>query len=246
MPNYTKLSGAWYKYYASLIVFLLGINLVACGQKAVKVEQFAEKLKQSDSPQLIDVRTPEEYNAGHIPGATLINFNSPEFYTQALKLDKQQPVFVYCLAGGRSREAAEFLHKNNFKEVYDLKGGFNAWKTEKMPITNPGTTTNNTTESPENKVWTHAEVMTLVGKHEKVLLDFYATWCGPCRIMEPEIKKVHSEGKITVIKVNLDNNSELAHHYHITEIPVLLCFKNGKQVMRLEGIQKAKEIYAAF
>lgn len=78
--------------------------------------------------QLIDVRTPAEYQTGHIANATNINFNDPNFKGLMEKLDKNKPVAVYCAAGGRSGKSAALLTQMGFKTVYDLQGGMSAWK----------------------------------------------------------------------------------------------------------------------
>lgn len=78
--------------------------------------------------QLIDVRTPEEYEEGHIENATLIDFNSEDFKENVQTLDKTRPVYVYCGSGGRSALASELMAELGFNEIYDLQGGFLAWE----------------------------------------------------------------------------------------------------------------------
>ena len=75
---------------------------------------------------------------------------------------------------------------------------------------------------------------------EKVLVDFYADWCGPCRMLGPildEISKDH-----TVYKVNVDNEPELAQNYGIMSIPCMIIFKDGKEVNRLVGLRSKSDI----
>ncbi|NOY48095.1 MAG: rhodanese-like domain-containing protein [Chlorobi bacterium] len=78
--------------------------------------------------QLIDVRTPKEYEGGHIENATLIDYFSSNFKETLLTLDKEKPLYLYCKSGGRSRKAAKILAEMGFKEIYDLKGGYMAWE----------------------------------------------------------------------------------------------------------------------
>ncbi len=88
-----------------------------------KMDELGENL------QLIDVRTPEEYNEGHIEGAVNIDFYGEDFLQQLeQKLDKEQPAMLYCRSGRRSAKAAEQMKGLGFKEVYDLKGGILDWK----------------------------------------------------------------------------------------------------------------------
>jgi len=70
--------------------------------------------------------------------------------------------------------------------------------------------------------------------NEPVLVDFWASWCPPCRAMNPAIEALASDFK--VCKVNVDTNQELAGHYGISSIPALLIFKTGKVVARYVGV----------
>ncbi len=105
--------------------------------KVIGVAEFADQLKQKNI-QIVDCRTPEEFNEGYIKGATLINWNNQqEFTEEAKKLDKSKPVYVYCLAGVRSGKAAEWFVKNGFTNVYSLEGGIKAWKEKGQELVKP-------------------------------------------------------------------------------------------------------------
>ncbi len=92
----------------------------------VNVEKFA-KLVMKENGQVLDVRTPEEWEGGTIKNATKMNFFDADFKTQLDKLDKTKPVYVYCKAGGRSSKAAKQMSKMGFTTVYNLVGGITAW-----------------------------------------------------------------------------------------------------------------------
>lgn len=123
------------KALAILSLFFLFISCStssnsAIGQvinKKVSKTEFSQLIKKPGA-QLIDVRTPREFSNGFISGAKNIDYNGDSFEKQMKKLDKNKPVLVYCAAGGRSENAAELLKEWGFKEVYDLEGGYNAWK----------------------------------------------------------------------------------------------------------------------
>ena len=89
-----------------------------------------EAISLQKDVQLVDVRTPEEYQMGHIGNASNINFKATDFKEKMSKLDKTKPVAVYCGVGGRSGKTVPILTELGFKIVYDLQGGITAWKTQ--------------------------------------------------------------------------------------------------------------------
>ena len=94
----------------------------------VKKEVFKEIIGLG-KVQLVDVRTPEEFLAGHIDKAKNINFNDPNFkQTIATSLNKNKPVAIYCRSGRRSAAALIILKEMGFKDIYDLEGGFLNWQ----------------------------------------------------------------------------------------------------------------------
>lgn len=72
-----------------------------------------------------------------------------------------------------------------------------------------------------------------------VLVDFYADWCGPCRMLTPVIEDLarEMEGKMTVVKVDTDQSVNTAARYEVTSIPTLILFKNGQMVKRVVGLK---------
>ncbi len=89
----------------------------------------------SQSPQLVilDVRTPEEYDAGHIEEAQNIDFNGDAFDDQIKTLDPNSNYLVYCAVGGRSAQSIEKMKAAGFQHVYDMQGGISAWEAASLP-----------------------------------------------------------------------------------------------------------------
>ncbi|MEM9647186.1 MAG: rhodanese-like domain-containing protein [Bacteroidota bacterium] len=90
-----------------------------------------EQMAIGQDVQLIDVRTPEEYNLGYIGDAINFDINNQEqFLEQIASLDKEEPVYLYCKMGGRSNRAAELMKEKGFKKIYDYSGGYQDWISE--------------------------------------------------------------------------------------------------------------------
>ncbi len=97
-------------------------------------QSFYQDITAKDEIQLVDVRTPREFNQGHITGALNYNISGAEFDQQLANLDPSKPVYVYCAVGGRSGRAANYLKSKGFTAIYDLKGGMGAWNKAGLPI----------------------------------------------------------------------------------------------------------------
>lgn len=95
--------------------------------KLVTAEEMSAILEQEDV-QLVDVRSPEEHDKLRIANSQNIDFNSPTFETDIIKLDKSKPVLLYCKSGRRSAICAEKLKDAGFEKIYELEGGISKWK----------------------------------------------------------------------------------------------------------------------
>ncbi len=83
-----------------------------------------------------------------------------------------------------------------------------------------------------------------IGKNS-TLVDFYADWCGPCKMIAPFIEEIANErDDITVGKVNVDDNADIAMKYNISSIPTLIVFKDGKEIARAVGYRQKDDILA--
>ena len=84
----------------------------------------------------------------------------------------------------------------------------------------------------------------IINGNEPVLVDFHATWCGPCHTQAPILKDLSADikGKARIIKIDVDKNQALAQKYQVRSIPTLILFKNGEAVWRHSGVASKQEL----
>lgn len=213
-----------------ITLFSTGFYLSGMAQKTIGADVFHQLVGKQNAAQLLDVRTPQEFAGGHLSNATNADVRSGSFATEADKLKKDEPVFVYCLSGGRSASAAKKLTGLGFTEVYNLDGGIMAWKNAGLPIETG-------TNAPDTKGMTKADYDHATSADVPVLVDFYAPWCAPCRRMAPvldEMSATHGS-EFKLLKLNADENDLLMKELSITQIPTFLIYKDGKVTWKHVG-----------
>ncbi|URC12064.1 thioredoxin [Flavobacterium sp. B183] len=84
----------------------------------------------------------------------------------------------------------------------------------------------------------------IINAEKPVLIDFYATWCGPCQMLSPVLKQVKDNlgERISIIKIDVDKNQDIAASYQIKGVPTMMLFQNGKQLWRQSGVLSKDEI----
>ncbi len=124
-----------HKFISLLVVtcFTMLVSKNTLAQNKLNASQFALKIKQTKDAQIVDVRTQDEFADGHIYQAKNIDWYNDDFIKNASVLNKTKPVFVYCLAGVRSAQAAQNMRNNGFTNVYELKGGIETWRKAQFP-----------------------------------------------------------------------------------------------------------------
>jgi thioredoxin len=223
--------------FTSLII---ATSLFGCTKKEglqdLAATEFQSELKSAEPGQILDVRTSDEYANGHIEGAILADITSDAFQNAVANLDKSKTVYVYCLSGGRSSSAAGQLQAMGFKSVVNLTGGMLAWQSANLPV------------STQEGVAKRTEGMTVADfdnqiKGKKlVIVDYNATWCGPCKQLSPVLEAwiKAQNGQVKLIKIDVDENQELAKAKQIESIPYLEFYKDGKMIDKQIGMGEAK------
>lgn len=89
-----------------------------------------------------------------------------------------------------------------------------------------------------------ASLTDLINSDTPVLIDLFATWCGPCKMMDPVLKEVASNnsGKLQVVKIDVDKNPAAAQSLKVRGVPTLILFKNGKQLWRQSGYMSSTQL----
>lgn len=197
------------------------ITSVCFSQTQLGTAEFLDSLN-SENVVLLDVRTAAEFNDGTIANAKNIDWNNRETFESYINtLDKNQPIYLFCLSGGRSKKAAAYLAEKDFS-VFELQGGYLKYQNEQKNAID------STTDTKDEL--TQASFQDLIKSNPKVLVDFTAEWCAPCKLMRPYLDEIDrdKENGIKVIFIDADKNKKLLNLLEISAIPRLQFFKNGK------------------
>jgi len=225
--------------YFEVLTAVLCLTLFSCqGQDSAKVEKLdakalSEIIKNNSEVQLLDVRTPEEYSKQHIGDAKNVNWNAADFEQKAATFDKSKPVYVYCLSGGRSKQAVAKLAEMGYTTIYELDGGIMKWNA--AGLAKPISETIGMTQEEFNK---------LLISDKKILIDFYADWCAPCKKMAPYLDKMSREmaGKVTIIRIDADKNKTLVKQLKIDGLPTLLLYEQEELKWKNAGFISEEDL----
>lgn len=221
----------------------MALFVVACAQNNVNTQNAQKPQTISASQfkaaiakagvQVLDVRTAGEYQSGHIQNALQANWNdAKEFQDRTQHLDKSKTVYVYCQAGGRSAAAQIFLTEKGYT-VVNLEGGMSNWKMNQLPV-----------EGNANAVQMRvADFDKVIAENKMVLVDIGATWCPPCRKMQPIVDQIKKEQGSNLYFLAVDGgvDMDVMKHVQFESLPTFIIYKNGKEVWRKQGIVAAEE-----
>jgi thioredoxin len=232
-----------------LIIFVIASSVISCKEQHsggasitnVDAQRFKQLLDSVQNEQLVDVRTDGEFREGHLDGAVNIDWNSDLFSTLAeSELKKDQPVFVYCYSGGRSAQAADWFANHGFTAIYQMNGGFRSWEQQGLPAIK-----GEKMPSSASVISTFA-YRQFIDSNKVVLVDFSATWCGPCQKLAPKLEELTQEmkGQFVLLKSDVDRDAALADSMQIEAMPTLILYKNGELKWRTTGNLPKEEIAA--
>jgi rhodanese-related sulfurtransferase len=201
-------------------------------------EAFENKLKYAGAnAQLIDVRTPEEFELNHLKGATNLDLKDEAAVKKLIfKLDPKKPVFVYSINNGRSSTFVKQLKEAHFPDAYELPGGISKWIGAGKPI-----------ESSAGNGLTAAEYKKIVSSDKLVLVEVGSKYCGGCVKLVPVVQSVDAEnpGKLKVVQIELFDNKQLGKELNIQSIPTLILYKGDKIVWQKNGAITKADIETA-
>ena len=226
------------------ILFLLSIvYFFSCGNtnsqiiEDINAENFHQLIKKGDRI-IIDVRTSQEFNSGHIIDATNIDFYSDDFTDKLKIVRKDVPIYVYCRSGGRSSSAANKMENLGFTKVYNMLGGIGSWQSEGYQ-----TIKSKETEITSQPKFTETQLNEILSNNKTVLIDFSTQWCVPCKKMKPIIEEIQRKNTtVKVLFIDADANKELVKKYQIKGVPVFIVFKNGEEYFRKVGLCNKEEL----
>ncbi|MCF8372417.1 MAG: hypothetical protein K9H64_12385 [Bacteroidales bacterium] len=231
-----------YTFLAALCTFMFS----ACGQersfKQLNSIEFSKAIENSEEI-VLDVRTPKEFKSGHIKNAQQLNFYERNFGQKLLMLPKDNAIYLYCLTGSRSENAASFLVQNGYKKVYNLQRGIMDWNLKNLPVIKDA----DAVSDVENK-YDMAQYQELLRTEQLLFIDFYAPWCAPCRSMMPMIDslKVEYKNDIKIVKINVDASKNLVKQLQIAGVPYLAFFKNGEMIYSKNATLEKEELKTLF
>lgn len=224
------------------LLFLLFISLagISCNRYAddgenIKADEFAKTAMTGDV-QVLDVRTIGEFRSGHLKHAMQADWlDQNQFEDRVSYLDKNKPVYVYCMSGARGNEAASYLRQQGFVKVVNLDGGLISWK-------GAGKTTVEC--KPHGKQMPREKYDTLITSAPLVLVNFGAQWCPPCKKMDPIVEAFSKESGsgIKVVKMDGGVESGLMQELNVASLPTFILYKNGQEVSRKQKVVNQQEL----
>ncbi len=218
----------------------LAFLMMACGNgpsSKIDAKELSKKAEEANV-QILDIRTAEEFKANHIEKSVNIDINSPKFDSLTSVLYSSLPVYIVANDDKAADKGVTRMNILGFREAKALTGGVSAWEKAGFELV-----------SEKPKVVYESDTIPFLKARmgsKLVMVDFNATWCGPCKILQPTVEKIHDEraADVIVYSIDTDENPALAREYNANQIPLLVFIKNGKEVYRSLGVQPEESLLA--
>lgn len=222
------------KILYTLLVASFFVSCSTAQTKTVDAAKFNAEINNSGNI-ILDVRTAEEFESGHITGALQADWNNQaQFIERIASIDKHAEIYIYCLAGGRSNAAMNYMAQQGYTHITNLKGGINAWNQAGLPV-----------EGQSNvPQLTLKDFTASIPQKGTILVDFSATWCPPCKKMEPIIASLEKQ-KYQVMRIDGGEQKDLSAAMKISGFPTIIIYKDGVETYRKTGIISEEELLKA-
>jgi rhodanese-related sulfurtransferase len=225
------------KLNSIIIIALMILGIQAKGQEKqakLSIDDVEARINQSKQPQIIDARSADEFAQIHLKNSFFLSTDPVKAASQLNALNKQKPVFVYAIGNLRSGILAKQLRAQGFNEVYEIPGGIANWVGSGKPV-----------ETFVKKGLTLAAFQNIIGKEKLVLVDFGSKYCPGCIKMAPVVDSASTETSTPLIKVEVFDNTQLAHQLKINIIPNIALYKDGVLIWQKNGLFPKSEIINA-
>ncbi len=201
----------------------------------VQPAEFA-KLAYEPGAQVLDVRTIGEFRSGHLKGAMQADWlNQIQFEERTSYLEKDHPLYVYCMSGTRGTEAAKYLQEKGFTDVRNLEGGLIAWKSSGKKLVEC---------KPHGSETPTATYEKIISSASQVIVGFNAAWSPPCKKMQPVLSEFGNTHAADVKVISMDGGTEasLMHQLHVSALPTYILYRDGREFARKHGVLSPTEL----
>lgn len=232
-----------------LLIACLTVFTVACsnGQQGITKlgpAEFKKSFESDKNAVLLDVRTPGEFAGGHISNSINIDWNADDAESKLKILDPSKTYYVYCMSGGRSASAVNFMKESGFKNIVELNGGIMKWRAASLPEETGAAKTTESKATTEHTNLSLEQFNNLVKSDKVVVVDIFAEWCAPCKKMAPylaDMKKNMSD-KVEIIKIDADKNTELCKQLGVDALPTIYVYKKNSRTFSHVGFLSREDL----